>query len=68
MMLGRKKKADSITEIITNQNEKEKPSLREVLTNRSYLLVISGQILAVVSNILAFTPIAYIIYQTTQSA
>lgn len=62
----KEKKPDSgLTEI---SEEQEKPSLVELLKNKSYTIVISGQILAVVSNILAFTAISYIIYSTTQSA
>ena len=67
--MEKKKKGEKpltgLTEISENQ---EKPSLGEVLKNKSYSLVISGQILAVVSNIIAFTAISYIIYSTTQSA
>jgi len=64
----KKKKEKEVSGLTEISDEQEKPSLGEVLKNKSYTLVISGQILAVVSNILAMTAISYIVYTTTQSA
>jgi MFS family permease len=67
-MVKKKKGEKPLPGLIEISENQEQPSLGEVLKNKSYSLVISGQILAVVSNIIAFTAISYIIYSTTQSA
>lgn len=67
-MFKKKNKSKPISGNIDISENQEKPSLREVLKNKSYALVISGQILANISDILAVTAISYIIFSTTQSA
>ncbi|HUT82114.1 MAG TPA: MFS transporter [Candidatus Bathyarchaeia archaeon] len=48
--------------------EDDKPSIKNVLTNKSYMLVFGGQILNMIASILIGMTISYLIYATTQNA
>ncbi|MBN1329661.1 MAG: MFS transporter [Candidatus Heimdallarchaeota archaeon] len=50
--------------LVVNDN----PSIKNVLTNKSYMLVFSGQILNMIASILVGMTFSYLIYDTTHNA
>ncbi|NHJ87200.1 MAG: MFS transporter [Asgard group archaeon] len=48
--------------------EDDKPSIKNILTNKSYMLVFGGQILNLIASILIGMTLSYLIYDTTQNA
>lgn len=56
--------------LLKDQNliEKEKPSLKNILKNKSYMLVFGGQITNMIATMLAGMTFSYLIYSTTGNA
>jgi len=58
-------------EYIQDKNIKikiSKPSLKDLLKNRSYILVFTGQMLNMIAAMLAGMTFSYLVYETTQNA
>ncbi len=50
------------------QKTNEKPSIKNILQNKSYMMVFGGQLLNMVASMLASMTFSYLVYQTTQNA
>lgn len=56
------------TKTIIPDLESDKPSLKNLLKNKSYVLLFSGQLLNMIASMLAGMTFSYLIYETTQNA